>query len=522
MNAFNSTLSRVRTISFIGMKPIEIIVEAQISPGISSFTIVGLPDKAVAEAKERIRSAFYHIGIGFPMKRVVINLAPADIPKGGSHYDLPIAIAILGAMGALDMEPFNDAITIGELSLDGKLQYISGVLCAAMLAQENNWSLICPSKCTSEAILSGNDSIIAADSISSLINHIKGISVIPQPILDIKPSNHTSSYDIDMFDVKGQEIAKRAIMIAAAGRHNVLMIGQPGSGKSMLAHRIKTILPPLSSRDALDTTCIYSIAGMMVDSNLIYNPPFRDPHHSASIASIVGGGTDAKPGEISLAHNGVLFMDELPEFPRAVIESLRQPLETNNVTISRAKEHITYPASIQLIAAMNPCKCGFYGNESKECSKAPKCAMNYRNRISGPILDRFDIIIYMNSIKIDDLFLERPCMASEQMRVIVTNTRNVQLQRFEHHHVDKALSINIYNGKISNKYLEAISTMNDDAKNFMQKAVNIAKLSARGCNKILRVSRTIADMDNSKYILEHHIAEALQYRMIECNNEQYQ
>ncbi len=524
-------LSRVRTIAFIGMRPVEITVEAQISPGIASFTIVGLPDKAVAEAKERVRSTFFHLGIGFPPKRVVINMAPADMPKGGSHYDLPIAIAILGSMGAIDIDFFNNAITIGELSLDGRLQYVSGTLCAAMFANEKGMSIICPSDCSDEAVLSGNNSIIAPDSMLSLINHIKGTSIIKQPTMD-QNSVRQQQYSIDMSDIKGQEVAKRAIMIAVSGRHNVLMIGQPGAGKSMMAHRIQTILPPLSPQEALETTCIYSIAGMMQDKRLISVPPFRDPHNSASIASMVGGGTDVKPGEISLAHNGILFMDELPEFQKTVIEALRQPLETNNVTIARAKEHITYPASIQLVAAMNPCKCGHYGNRQKECPKVPKCAMDYKNKISGPILDRFDMVIYMNSIKTEDLFNSQQCMESSEMKKIVTRARNYQESRYREMNPDSKRDIfgigydvcntsensSHYNGKISNKYLDTISNIDDEARSLIQHAVSSANLSARGCNKIIRVARTIADMSQSTKITDSHIAEALQYRMIDPIN----
>ena len=503
-------VSRVRTVAFIGMKPIEITVESQISPGISSFTIVGLPDKAVAEAKERIRSTFYHLGLGFPSKKVTVNMAPADIPKGGSHYDLPIALSILGAMEAIDISFLENCISIGELGLDGTLSYVSGTLCAAMLANENNWSIICPKSCEKEAIWSGNDSIIAAVNILSLINHMSGISQISSSEISETKINDFE-YGIDMADVCGQGLAKRALEIAASGGHNVLMIGPPGSGKSMLASRMRTILPLLSPREALETTCIYSIAGILPDSGLIYSPPFREPHHSASLISIVGGGPDAKPGELSLANNGILFLDELPEFQKSAIESLRQPLETNNITISRAKEHITYPANIQLIAAMNPCKCGFYGSPQKQCSKAPKCATEYRNRISGPILDRFDIIVYVNSIKVSELFEKEEKDSSRTIRDRVKDARQIQIERAE---MNAVFSLQL-NGKIQSNFLEKIANLKDEAREFFRKAIEYSNLSARGCHKIIRVARTIADMEQSEYILKHHVAEALQYRLLD-------
>lgn len=492
------------------MRPIEIVVEAQISPGLSSFCIVGLPDKAVGEAKERIRSTFFQLGIGFPSGKVVINMAPADIPKAGSHYDLPIALAIFGAMSVVDISMLENTISIGELGLDGTLPYISGSICAAMLANEKNLSLICPKKCEKEARWSGNNNIVAVPSLTSLLNHINGTTQICSAEISTTKSQEID-FGIDMADVSGQLFAKRALEIAASGGHNVLMIGAPGSGKSMLASRMKTILPLLSPSEALETTCIYSLAGMLPKEGLVYYPPYRDPHNSASLISIVGGGADAKPGEISLAHNGILFLDELPEFQRSVIDSLRQPLETNEITISRAKEHITYPANIQLIAAMNPCKCGYFGTAEKRCAKAPKCAIEYRNKISGPILDRFDIVIYINSVKATELFENAPKENSASIRVRVEKVRTLQKSRAEKYAV-KSLYLN---GKAQGKYLDEMTKLDSNTTNFFQKTVENSNISARSCYKLLRVSRTIADMENEPAIRQHHIFEALQYRLVE-------
>ncbi len=502
-------VSKVKTVAFSGMKPIEIVVEAQISPGISSFNIVGLPDKSVAEAKERVRSSFFNIGLGFPSKRVTINMAPADIPKGGSHYDLPIALAILGAMEIIDTLSIERYIVIGELGLDGSLAYVSGSLCASMMANEKDMSIICPKVCEKEVILSGNDSIVAAPSLSSVVNHILGRSQITTNV-DIRDLKKERKFDIDMSDIYGQDLAKRALEISASGGHNILMIGPPGSGKSMLSERIQTILPDLTPKEALETTCIYSISGIGPSDGLINIPPYRSPHHSASLVSMVGGGMDAKPGEISLSHNGVLFLDELPEFQKSVIESLRQPLETHNITISRAKEHITYPANIQLIAAMNPCRCGFFGVYDKECPKAPKCAIEYRNKISGPILDRFDMVVYVNNIDISDMFQKSKGERSDVIRGRVVSARNIQMERNQK--FDDSLYLN---SKIRSGTLERILNLDSKTREFFLNAVEKMKISARGFHKILRVSRTIADLEMSQNVRINHVAEAMQYRLLD-------
>ena len=501
-------ISKVKTVAFMGMNPIEVTVEAQISPGIASFCIVGLPDKAVAEAKERVRSTLFSLGIGFPAKKLVINMAPADIPKTGSHYDLPIALAILASMEVIDLNNIENFFALGELGLDGRLNYVSGAICAAMFANQCDAALICPQVCAKEARWSGNNAILAADNMHQLIQYINGKIQLQNINLDIA-NVEIEKFDKDMADVKGQFLAKRALEIAASGRHNVLMIGPPGSGKSMLASRIHTILPRLSPHEALETTCVYSLAGMLPSDGLIINPPYRHPHHSASLVSMVGGGSNAKPGELSLAHNGVLFLDELPEFQRQTIEALRQPLEDASITISRAKEHITYPANIQLIAAMNPCKCGYYGCIDKQCSKVPKCAIDYRNKISGPILDRFDIIIYVQNLHNIELLENNSQVSSATIRERVSTVHDIQINRAKKYGIMQ----NQLNSKISNKYLESIAILSDEAKQLLHKTLESNNISARSFHRILRVARTIADMRSSVKIEEIDLSEAIQFKL---------
>lgn len=500
-------MAKVKTVAFVGMTPLEVTVEAQISPGLASFSIVGLPDKAVAEAKERVRSTLYSIGLGFPAKRVIVNMAPADMPKIGAHFDLPIAIAILCAIGILDWTTLH-SIIIGELGLDGSINYVSGAICAAIFANANNLSIICPKACATEVMWSGNQSIIAVGTITQLINHLTGKAVIstifPEKMLDVN-----DNYAEDIADVHGQIEAKRALEIAACGKHNLLMIGSPGSGKSMLALRLRTILPKLTPKEALDTTCIYSLAGMLPKEGIIYNPPYRAPHYSTSLVAMVGGGFNPKPGEVSLANNGILFLDEFPEFQRKVIESLRQPLENRTITVSRAKEHITYSADFQLVAAMNQCKCGYYGNTKKQCNRTPNCTIEYTNKISGPILDRFDIILHINNIHHNELFSRNnQQITSAEIREKVKQVREIQILRANKHRV----LFNKLNGQINNRYLDKIVSLSLDSQQVLQKALDSSVLSTRGIHKILKVARTIADMRQSENIEDSDIKEALRYK----------
>ncbi len=398
-------VARVQTVTFQGIDVLPVDVQVQISGGLPKFTIVGLADKAVAESKERVRSALYAMGLALPPKHIAVNLAPADLIKEGSHFDLPIAVALLVAMEVIQPENVKPFVVLGELGLDSKIAPVNGVLPAAIHTASMQMGLVCPEQQGGEAAWAGNIDVLAPGSLLSLINHFSGRQMLSPP----KPKIEEAKTNLpDLKDVKGQENAKRALEIAATGGHNLLMIGPPGAGKSMLAARLPGILPDLSPAEALQVSMIHSIAGHLKEGKLLKQRPFRDPHHSASLPALAGGGLKAKPGEISLAHRGVLFLDELPEFQRGALEALRQPLETGKVSIARANAHLSYPARFQLIAALNPCKCGYMGDPSRECSRAPRCGQDYQNRISGPLLDRFDLVIDVPAVSIRDLDLPPP------------------------------------------------------------------------------------------------------------------
>ena len=368
-------VARINTVAFHGVEVKAVDVQVQLSNGLPAFNIVGLPDKAVAESKERVRAALHSLGISLPPKRLTINMAPADLAKEGSHFDLPIALGVLGAMGVLPKEELEEYVVLGELSLDAGIRAVSGVLPAAMHAAAVNKNLICPKECGGEAAWAGAVDILAPSDLLQLINHIKGSQILSQPEAALANDNNTTIPDLS--SVKGQETAKRALEIAAAGGHNMLMIGPPGSGKSMLASCLPGILPKLSPQEALELSMVHSIAGVLPEGGLVQQRPFRSPHHSASQPALIGGGQRVKPGEISLAHHGVLFLDELPEFARGTLESLRQPLETGDALVARANAHVKYPARFQLIGAMNPCRCGYLGDVDMECTKAPRCGVDY-------------------------------------------------------------------------------------------------------------------------------------------------
>ena len=503
-------VARVHTVAFQGIDVQPVDVQVQISNGLPAFTIVGLPDKAVAESKERVRAALHALGIALPPKRLTVNMAPADLAKEGSHYDLPIALGLLAAMGVVPKEELEEFVVLGELSLDAGIRAVTGILPAAMHASANDNKLICPNDCGGEAAWAGNVDILAPKDLLQLINHIKGTQVMNAP--QAKLSEEGVSVVRDLAAVKGQESAKRALEISAAGGHNLLMIGPPGSGKSMLASCLPGILPPLSAHEALEVSMIHSLAGTLPDGGLLKQRPFRDPHHSASLPALIGGGHKIKPGEISLAHHGVLFLDELPEFARGALESLRQPLETNETLIARANMHVRFPANFQLIAAMNPCRCGHLGDPDLECTKAPRCAGDYQAKVSGPMLDRMDLQVDVPAVSVADLNAE----SGESSAVVaerVQAAREIQAARFKEFSADGAL-----NAQADGDALEAMAILEPDAKELLDQAMQTAKLSARGYYRILRVARSIADLDSVKSgkmyenIEKMHIAEALSYR----------
>lgn len=497
--------ARINTIAFNGLDILDVDLQIQISSGMPAFTIVGLPDKTVAESRERIRAAFQALGISLPSQRITVNLAPADLLKEGAHFDLPIAAGLLACMQILPSDELSDYIILGELGLDGTVMPVNGVLPVAIKANRDNKGLICPLAQGSEAVWGGLKSVIAAPDLLSLINHFKGHQILPLP--EAKRSRCQEN-TLDLSDIKGQESAKRALEIAAAGSHNMLMIGPPGSGKSMLASRLTSILPPLSPEEALETCIIHSIAGELKNGEIDFNRPYRDPHHNASTAAMVGGGRKARPGEISLAHNGVLFLDELPEFARPALEALRQPLETGKIVVSRAESHHTYPARFQLIAAMNPCRCGYLGLPGQECPRAPRCAEEYQAKISGPLLDRIDIHINVPPVSPWEIFEKEKGESSKTVLQRVIKAREIQKERFIRFGRPDLLT----NSQLSGELLEKAVDLDNETQTFLLKSTDRFRLSARGYHRTLRLARTIADLQNETKVLKMHIAEALNYR----------
>jgi magnesium chelatase family protein len=498
--------SRVATVAFQGIEAVPVDVQAQFLNGQVQFHVVGLPDKAVAESRERVRAALYAIGLALPGKRLVVNLSPADLPKEGSHFDLPIALAVLSALGVLPHDFLSRYIAMGELALDGGLMAVAGALPSAISANSRDMGLICPKASGPEAAWAGDDlDILAPSNLVQLINHVKGHQVLsrPKPGLAEEKANQP-----DLRDIKGQESAKRALEVAAAGGHHLLMVGPPGAGKSMLAQRLPSILPPLDPREMLDISMIASLAGELGEGKLSRVRPFRNPHHSASMPALVGGGMRAKPGEMALAHHGVLFLDELPEFQPRVLESLRQPLETGETAVARANYHVTYPARFQLVSAMNPCKCGLAGTPGHVCAKGPRCASEYQGRISGPLLDRMDIQIELPAVRASDLTLPPPKESSADVALRVAAARERQKQRFAA--MGKA-SLRT-NAEADGSLLEEIAPLDVQGLKLMRDAADAMNLSARGYHRVLRVARTIADLDGTEKIARLHVAEALSYR----------
>jgi magnesium chelatase family protein len=497
-------VARAHTVAFHGVEARPVEVQCAVSPGLPAFSIVGLPDKAVSEARDRVRSALSAMAIALPSKRITINLSPADLPKEGSHFDLPIAVALLSALEVIPADAAEGTVALGELSLDGSLVPVVGALPAAMTAASEDRMLLCPKASSAEAAWVDATQVIGAGSLGDVVRHFSGQS--PLPAAQPGEVNLTPSVR-DLRDVKGQERAKRALEIAAAGRHHLIMIGTPGSGKSMLAARLPGILPPLTAVEALETSMIQSLCGLLDEGGINRTRPFREPHHTASMAAIVGGGKGAKPGEISLAHNGVLFMDEFPEFPRTVLETLRQPIESGEVMVARANAHVKYPCRFMLVAAANPCKCGYLTDPSRACSRAPGCGEDYLNRISGPLMDRFDLRIEVPPVGFTDLDLPPSGDSSATVATRVENARAIQADRF------RGMPEMRQNSDAEGKVLEQIATPDAEGKAVLLKAADRFGLSARAFHRILRVARTIADLDGSDDIRRPHVAEALSFRI---------
>jgi len=493
-------VARAYTVAFEGINARLIEVQCAISPGLPAFSIVGLPDKAVSEARERVRAAMTSMSIALPSKRITINLSPADVLKVGSHFDLPIAMALLAALEIIPVEDVENTVALGELSLDGSLISVLGALPAAMTAAEHDRALLCPKTCGAEAAWVGATQVLAAGSLTNVVQHFTGQTPLTPAVAgEVKREN----FSRDMRDVKGQERAKRALEIAAAGRHHVLMIGPPGSGKSMLAARLPSIMPPLSATEALETSMIHSLSGLLKEGGISRQRPFREPHHTASIAAIVGGGRGAKPGEISLAHNGILFMDEFPEYPRAVLETLRQPIETGEVVIARANAHVRYPCRFMLVAAANPCRCG----NLEDCTRGPQCSEDYLGRISAPLMDRFDLRIEVPSVAYSDLDLPESGENSAGISARVSAARAVQDARFSEYG-------DVWvNADAEGDILAKFATPDTAGRELLLKVAERFGLSARGYHRVLRVARTIADLDGSEHVLKSHVAEAVSFRI---------
>jgi len=505
-------VARVVTVAFQGVEARRVDVEVQLTGGEQIMVVVGLGDKAVAESRERVRGAFTGLGLAMPGKRIVVNLAPADLPKEGSHYDLPIALAVMAAMGVIPPDALAGWAAVGELSLDGTISPVAGALPAAMAAGAMDLGLICPEACGPEAAWAGGARILAPRSLIGLINHFRGTQMLSEP----KPGPVVEGGRVpDLRDVRGQEQAKRALEIAAAGGHNLLFCGPPGSGKSMLAQRLPGILPPLSAAELLETSMVHSVAGLIARGELTRARPFRSPHHSASMAALTGGGLKARPGEVSLAHNGVLFLDELPEFSPQALDSLRAPLETGEVMVARANAHIRYPARVQLIAAQNPCRCGHGGPGKGWCGKAPRCQRDYQGRVSGPLIDRIDLQVDVPAVAAADLALPPPSEGSAEAAARVARARQLQADRAR----DLGQGGPPLNAQAEGDFLERAAALDDRARALLARAADAGHLTARGWTRAIRLARTIADLEGADSVARVHVAEALIYRRVGAGAE---
>lgn len=505
-------VARVRTVAFQGIDVVGVDVQVAITGGIAGFRVVGLPDKAVDESRERVRGALAALGLALPPKRIAVNLAPADVLKEGSHFDLPIAVGLLAAMGVLPADELSGYTVLGELALDGSLAPVSGALPAAVNALAEGHGLICPAASGGEAAWAGDIDLLAPATLLALINHFKGSQVLSPP------ARADVAEDVvypDLADIKGQETAKRALEVAAAGGHNLLMVGPPGAGKSMLAARLPGLLPPLDPAEALEVSMIHSVAGQLTDGRITRQRPFRDPHHSATLPALVGGGLRARPGEVSLAHHGVLFLDELPEFNRQTLESLRQPVEAGRAVVARANHHVTYPARFQLLAAMNPCRCGHLDDPELACTRAPKCARDYQGKISGPLFDRIDLHVDVPAVRAADLSLPPPAESSADVAARVAAVRRVQAERYRC--TAGAARIRL-NAEVDGDMLEKVAAPDAAGRTLLTEATDKMRLSARGYHRVLRVARTLADLDGATSVARIHVAEALSYRRLAPGN----
>lgn len=492
------------SVAFEGVEARLVEVQCAVANGLPAFNIVGLPDKAVSEARERVRAAFNAISVALPSRRITVNLSPADLPKEGSHFDLPIALAVLAALDIIPAEELEHVVSLGELSLDGRIVPVAGALPAAVAASEDDRALMCPAPCGGEAAWIDSVPVLAARTLLDAINHLGGRA----PLARALPAEAArSTIHPDLADVRGQEKARRALEIAASGRHHLLMVGPPGAGKSMLSARLPGILPPLSPVEALETSMIHSLAGLLQGGGISREAPFRDPHHTASMAAIVGGGRGARPGEISLAHNGVLFLDELPEFPRHVLDTLRQPIETGEVVVARANAHIRYPCRFLLIAAANPCRCGYLADAARACARVPICGSDYMGKISGPLMDRFDLRIEIPAVSIADLDSNASAEATAPVAARVAAARAIQGARFADHPTLRV------NADASGRVLDEIAAPDSEGRALINRAAEKLGLTARGYHRILRTARTIADLDGSDQVRAPHLAEAVGYRL---------